>query len=207
MTVFASKEAFTTLGLEQITPSRTHASQDCTICLDPLLVHPTPNTAPASDLHDAVRILACGHLLGQECLTAWITVGNTCPVCNRLLFEASREEQAITQGDVDHILRVLGPVYGEDEVMGEVARLLIMQDERARSSSGRGGEVASSREEDVGVGGEFMLSGEDLWDSEEDGDGEFDWDDDGEEVVEEDEDYAPPDSMMEDEDVLEDEEE
>jgi hypothetical protein len=39
MTIFASKDAFMALGLEQVNPSAAHASQDCAVCTKPLAVH------------------------------------------------------------------------------------------------------------------------------------------------------------------------
>jgi hypothetical protein len=96
MVVFADKAAFTALGLEAITPSATHLSQDCYICTHPLDV--TPTSTPTSFTlahatthlrrpHAAVRIISCSHMHGAQCLDAWLEVSNTCPICKRLLFE------------------------------------------------------------------------------------------------------------------------
>ncbi|KAJ4371568.1 hypothetical protein N0V83_004787 [Neocucurbitaria cava] len=221
MTVFASKTAFTTLGLAAIPPSHAHASQDCAICLQPLHLSPfqTDHYLPAGSNshshwvqqqtahHPAVRILRCNHLLGTECLYAWLSVGNTCPVCKTLLFEAPREEQqqrqqqTITQRDVDEILRELGPVYGMDRVL----RVLVGYLERgdllgmgliggrgsgsgsgsatARGGAGAGGRGRQEGEHAADDEAEFMLRGEDFWDDEteeEEGDGAYEWDSDEE---------------------------
>jgi hypothetical protein len=67
MTVFANKDAFLSLGVEQITSSASHTSQDCFICTKPLAVHANHNS-PQSVLrgyHTAVRITVCGHTLAK----------------------------------------------------------------------------------------------------------------------------------------------
>jgi hypothetical protein len=127
MTVFASKEAFKSLGLEQIQQSHSHASQDCFICTHPLAVHPMFTRDTHSQLHTAIRIAACGHIVGEACLNAWLDVGHTCPTCNRLLFETTGDP--ITQADIDNLLRTFGPVYGENAVLTVVGRLMVRQEQ------------------------------------------------------------------------------
>lgn len=121
--IFANKEAFTALGTEPITPSHSHASADCTICTQSLALHPT-DQSPKSRLrgyHDALRIHSCGHAHGVDCLSAWLDVSNTCPTCNRMLFELNAEP--IIQEDIDRIVYVLGPMYGEGRVHVAIAGL------------------------------------------------------------------------------------
>ncbi|KAF1845463.1 uncharacterized protein K460DRAFT_405722 [Cucurbitaria berberidis CBS 394.84] len=176
MTVFSCKAAFDSLGLERIRPSHAHASQECPICLDPLAVHPIHNTDPSSILHAAIRILACGHVVGVECLETWLSVGNTCPTCNRILFQAASEP--ITQQDVNNILHALSPMFGEDRVMGEVARLMVWQaEENARLRQIHEVEMAKLRATESQVRDEeFKMSSDDFLDSDEDVDfGEGDY--------------------------------
>ena len=165
--IFACKEAFASLGLEQIKPSHAHASQDCTICRDPLRVHPSHDTDEPSKFHVAVRVVACGHILGEECLDSWLDVGNTCPTCNRILFEATGD--SITQQDVNNVLLALGPTFGEETVMNEVARLTVRQEEEhARLRQIHEVETAKMRARESQARNEgFTLSGEDFLDSEE----------------------------------------
>ncbi|KAF2678264.1 hypothetical protein K458DRAFT_463761 [Lentithecium fluviatile CBS 122367] len=63
-----------------------------------------------SPFHHAVRIYACGHVHGTECLAAWLEVGCTCPTqgCNRMLFMPP-VEQPVTQGEIDWVVRAMGP--------------------------------------------------------------------------------------------------
>jgi hypothetical protein len=104
MVLYNNKAELFAAGVETNITSGSHAAQDCTICLKPLLVSSstaTPNGSPnganntsasrlpnsndAAGYHAAVQILACGHLHGLECLSAWLDVGYTCPTCNRAL--------------------------------------------------------------------------------------------------------------------------
>ncbi|KAH7083306.1 hypothetical protein BKA63DRAFT_599329 [Paraphoma chrysanthemicola] len=127
MVVFASKDAFTALGLEPMKPSTSFAHHDCSICLQPLAVH----TAHTSEFciqhgyHPAVRIVACGHVHGKVCLNNWLDVGNQCPTCNRMLFEKTGDP--ITQADVNNLVRALGPELGEGRVIAAVAGLIEKQ--------------------------------------------------------------------------------
>ena len=180
MTVFASKEMFNSLGLEQVQQSHAHASQDCTICRHPLALHPTKSKPAESKLHRAVRIAACGHIIGQQCLDAWLEVGNTCPTCKRLLFEPTGDP--ITQQDINNILRTLGPQYGEDAIMAVVARRVARQElEHARMRQAHEIELERMKaEETVARNDAFTLSNDDLLDSDEDMDFEEEEEDDDE---------------------------
>ncbi|KAH7383223.1 hypothetical protein BKA66DRAFT_441563 [Pyrenochaeta sp. MPI-SDFR-AT-0127] len=129
MTVFACKVAFASLGLEHITPSSAHASQDCSICRELLDLHHSHTVRQVSKLHAAVRIIACSHILGRECLEAWLEISNTCPYpdCRRPLYQATNDR--ITQQDVNSILRTLGPIYGNSRIMRVIARLVARQEQ------------------------------------------------------------------------------
>ncbi|KNG51540.1 hypothetical protein TW65_01208 [Stemphylium lycopersici] len=182
MTVFSGKEAFKCFGLEPMKQSYAHASQDCPICLDPLALHLNQPHQPHSKLHAAVRITACSHLVGKECLDAWIDVGNTCPTCNRLLFEATGDP--ITQQDVSRITQSLGPGYGERAVMMVVARLMAHEErEQARQKQTHKVEMDKMRTKENQVNDDgFALFEYDFYDSDKDMD--FGEDED------EDDDYA-----------------
>ncbi|KAG9187437.1 hypothetical protein G6011_05308 [Alternaria panax] len=161
MTVFANKETFNSLGLEQFQQSHAHASQDCAICLRPLAVHPTKDDIPDPKCHVTVRIAACGHIVGKDCLDAWLDVGHTCPVCACLLFEPTGDP--ITQGDINYILHILGPELGEHVIMVVVARLMARQEQEHEIELER----AKARETQVRNDG-FALSDEDFLDSDDD---------------------------------------
>jgi hypothetical protein len=129
MTIFASKDAFMALGLEQVNPSAAHASQDCAVCTKPLAVHDRTISTHVTlkDYHPTVRVSSCGHIHGQECLQAWLNVGNSCPICSRILFELSGDK--ITQRDINDVVRTLGREHGEARIMNAVARLMQKQEQ------------------------------------------------------------------------------
>lgn len=183
MTVFASKDVFADLGVKDIKPSHAQASQDCPICLDPLAVHPSHTTSQSSKHHAAIRITACGHVVGKECLDAWLDVGYSCPYpeCNRLLFEARSDP--ITQQDVTNILRMLGPYFDEDQLVSILARLVARQEqEHARLRRLHEAEIGRTRAQEVQTRfEEFQLTDEDFVDS--DGELEFSEDEEVEFVV------------------------
>lgn len=68
MSTFASKSAFAELDLETVNPSCAQMYQDCYICNSPLNIN--VNTTATDKHHAAVRIGVCGHMHGQECLSA-----------------------------------------------------------------------------------------------------------------------------------------
>lgn len=177
MTVFASKDAFLTLGCEQIKPSSAHVSQDCRICTAPLAVLPgsTSREVAVSGYHTATRIISCGHVHGEECLNAWLTISNTCPYpkCNRILLEATTE--SITEHDVYVLLHNLGPEVGEPRVITVVARLIQQQQGQQRALKMMNKvEMGKQKERDDSrrvADEESAMAGEDFVDSDE----EMDW--------------------------------
>lgn len=178
MTVFATKDAFFGLGLEQVEVSAAHISQDCSICTQPLAVHWKDQSAQSAlrGFHEAVRISACGHMHGSDCLTAWLSTGNSCPTCQRMLFEANND--TITQDDVNEIVYVLGPHFGEARVMAAIANIMQQQEKKhtdARRSHEQ--EVAKQKVKDAKADDddEFTLGNDDFLDSDE----EMDWGEDG----------------------------
>jgi hypothetical protein len=169
MTVFACKDAFMGLGLEQVKPSASLLHQDCSICTRPLAVHHNHASPQATirGYHTAVRIIACGHCHGQECLDAWLNVGNSCPTCSRILFELTGDP--ITQQDVNDLVTKLGREFGEGRVIAAVAGLIERQKaEHAALRRYHEQELArqkasdAKKEEDL-----YALSDEDLLNSDE----------------------------------------
>lgn len=127
MSMFASKAAFVELGLETIKPSGAHMYQDCYICKDPLDVN--LYTTATDKHHEAVRIGVCGHMHGQECLSAWLDVGNSCPTCKQLLFENS--SRGVSQSDISHVVKTMKRrfgVYGEKLAKAAIARIVGKQE-------------------------------------------------------------------------------
>jgi len=191
MTVYASKAAFESLSLEPIKPSTTHLAQDCSICQQPLAMHPN-DASPRSlqrGYHAGVRITACGHTHGALCLSTWLDIGNSCPTCARILFETTGD--AITQHDINDIVHTLGPEHGEARVT--VAVVAVMQKREQEQEMLRRiheQEVAVQKKKDrEAKDKEFALGDEDFLDSGEedfgeDGeDGDFEVDDDGSEIL------------------------
>lgn len=175
------KQDFVRLGLEQVSLSETHASQDCAICSAPLALHPSDAIKSHSEYHASVRVFACGHILGQECLDAWLDSGNSCPVCNRMLFEFTGDW--ITQHDVNKIVHDLGLSYGEHRVVAAVARFSDRQKaDRARLRNSNETGMARLKAKEVQIKSEeFIITGEDFVDSDNDMDFSEDDDDKNEE--------------------------
>jgi hypothetical protein len=133
--------------------------------------------------HAAVRITACGHTHGEDCLNAWLEVGNSCPTCNRILFEIGGDP--ITQADVNDIIYSLGPELGEARVMiaivgardrreGEHAAL---REQHAQELGRRMMEDARVQDQEFVLGGEDFLDSDDEMDfGEEDGDEDYELD-------------------------------
>jgi len=118
------------LGIEKLQPSANHAFRDCDICGNPLAVpREDARHAPGSRFHTPIRIVACGHAVGEECLNAWLETGHSCPVknCNRLLFEPTKE--LLTARDANDLMLNLGAEFGERHVIGVLARLIKKQEE------------------------------------------------------------------------------
>jgi hypothetical protein len=196
MTVFANKDAFLSLGVEQITSSASHTSQDCFICTKPLAVHANHNS-PQSVLrgyHTAVRITVCGHTHGEDCLNAWLDIGNSCPTCNRILFEIDGDP--ITQADLNDMVYMLGPELGEARVMIAVVAVREKRErEQAALRRFHEQEIAKQKMEDTELQDqEFALGDDDLLDSddemdfgEEDGGEDYELDEGDSFVVDEEE--------------------
>jgi hypothetical protein len=181
MTVFAGKTAFLDLGLERVSLSAAHVSQDCSVCLKPLAVHHN-HASPQSVLrgyHSAVRISACGHVHGEVCLKAWLDVGTSCPTCNRVLFE--RGSEPITQKEVNELMFALAPDYGEARVMTAIVSMAQKQDkEQATLRRYHEQEVAkekvkeaNARDEEFSMGVDDFLDSDEEMDFEDSGDEEY----------------------------------
>jgi hypothetical protein len=196
MTVFANKDAFLSLGVEQITSSASHTSQDCFLCTKPLAVHANHNS-PQSVLrgyHTAVRITVCGHTHGEDCLNAWLDIGNSCPTCNRILFEIDGDP--ITQADLNDMVYMLGPELGEARVMIAVVAVREKRErEQAALRRFHEQEIAKQKMDDTELQDqEFALGDDDLLDSddemdfgEEDGGEDYELDEGDSFVVDEEE--------------------
>jgi hypothetical protein len=187
MTVFAGKIAFLDLGLGRVSLSAAHVSQDCSICLKPLAVHHN-HASPRSVLrgyHDAVRVSACGHMHGEACLKAWLDVGNSCPTCNRVLFE--RGNDPITQREVNELMYVLGPEYREARVMAAIVGMA-QKKEKEQAALRRYHEQeaakqkmkdANARDEEFSPSDDDFLDSKDEMDYEDSGDEEYVVDEEG----------------------------
>jgi hypothetical protein len=165
MTIFACKATFMELGIEKHQPSAHHAFRDCDICGSPLAV-PRENTrhAPGSRFHTPIRIVACGHAVGEECFNAWLDTGNTCPVksCNRLLFEPTKE--TLTVRDANDLMLDLGGEFGERHVIGVLAHLIQTQEEDSKKLKQQHEiEVTKQRMRDEQRREEEMASYDDDW--------------------------------------------
>lgn len=135
-----------------------------------------------------------GHLHGEECLSAWLDTGNSCPTCKRILFEASGRE--IKQSDINSVVHMLGYWYTPAQVLAAVARLQGTQElerEQLRHSQEQQAREAQETKE-IQSRHEMLMEEEDWYPS---GDEDFDMDND------QDEDYNPSEK---DEDEDEDEE-
>ena len=55
-------------------------NRECTICHEALRLHEGDEIAAQ---------LACGHAFGRECLTRWLALGATCPMCRAEVYELS----------------------------------------------------------------------------------------------------------------------
>ncbi|XP_014560982.1 hypothetical protein COCVIDRAFT_87977 [Bipolaris victoriae FI3] len=173
MPLFSGKEAFVMLGLSPIQPSLHHHSQNCTICTLPLTMHPgliseppstaseaTSNRAP----HPATRINLCNHIVGKECLLAWLDISCACPVCNRILFDATDEE--ITERDVAFVYKKLRWLWRKWEIFAAIERVMWRRRVERRRREERAPGVDLVEGERGGEGGVF--EGE-FWDGSEEG--------------------------------------
>jgi hypothetical protein len=142
--IYDTKEDFLAIGVELVAPSPYAVHTDCEICLKPLAIFAdapptqhngtsfinsvdlTASTSVASSarkpiFHPALRILACRHVHGTECLTAWLETGNTCPKCSRILF-TPLDEQPINQQEVDWVMQELAPLLGDEVLYRWIAK-------------------------------------------------------------------------------------
>jgi hypothetical protein len=159
MTVFAGKTAFLDLGLERVSLSAAHVSQDCSVCLKPLAVH-----------HN--------HASPQSVLRGY-HVGTSCPTCNRVLFE--RGSEPITQKEVNELMFALAPDYGEARIMTAIVSMAQKQDkEQATLRRYHEQEVAkekvkeaNARDEEFSMGDDDFLDSDEEMDFEDSGDEEY----------------------------------
>lgn len=71
----------------------------CSICFDPIdlphILTPSPTLLNEHNhtlgLEKPVTIVTCGHVFGERCLSKWMDVSNTCPLCRLEFYE--KEEQ------------------------------------------------------------------------------------------------------------------
>lgn len=178
MSIFASKAAFVELGLETVKPSSAHMYQNCFICKDPLDIN--IHTTASDKHHAAVRIGVCGHMHGQECLSAWLDVGNSCPTCKRLFFNNSG--RGVRQSDVNHVVnnmkRMFG-VYGEKRAMAAIANIVGKQEaEQAQQQRIREEEVKKLKVKEAQAQHGNSLDDDD-WMNDSDAEEDFGEDDDG----------------------------
>jgi hypothetical protein len=167
MTVFASKQAFMELGFERLKPSAEHTHKDCAICLKPLdlLADHGHLQQTSHGNHPAVRINACGHMHGEECLTEWLKLGHTCPTCKRILFEPNTER--ITRQDVNDLVREFGQLFGGRRVLDSINRVAQKREKEYNDTVRKyiDREIARQHEKDAYRRDEFALSAEDFMDS------------------------------------------
>jgi hypothetical protein len=142
--IYDTKKTFLAIGVEPVTTSSYAVEIDCEICLKPLAMIPdassthqngdsstkpadltplasTPTKEPT--FHPALRIIACGHVHGAECLTAWLETGNTCPTCACILFTPP-SEQPISQEEVNWVVAILEPLIGEELLYRWIAKYM-----------------------------------------------------------------------------------
>jgi hypothetical protein len=193
MPLFAGKEAFKALGLEPVKKSQAHASQDCTICTDPLDIQQSlaKEDEFTSKAHAAVRIVACGHIVGAECLDAWLDIGCTCPTCNRVLFEPA--DDPITLQDIQFVVRELRAYFAKDTIVMRIARVVRRKKQEFARQQGiygaEAGKMAVEEEDEFGISGDdFLDSDDEMGFEEEEEEEEADDDDEADEGYEDGED-------------------
>lgn len=181
MSIFASKAAFVELGLETIRPSSAHMYRDCYICKDPLDIN--IHATATEKHHAAVLIGVCGHMHGQECLSSWLDISNSCPTCKQLLFEKSGRE--VSQSDINHVVNTMKRrfgLYGEKVAMAAIARTVGEQEaEQAQQQRLREEEVKKlkTREAQAQQGDSLDEDDDEDWMNDSDVEEEFGEDDDG----------------------------
>ncbi|EMD68025.1 hypothetical protein COCSADRAFT_349314 [Bipolaris sorokiniana ND90Pr] len=167
MPLFSGKEAFIILGLSPIQPSLHHRSENCTVCTLPLTMHPGLPILQRPP-HPATRINLCNHIVGKECLLAWLDISCACPVCNRTLFDATDEE--ITERDVAFVYKKLRQLWRKGEILAAIERVITRKrfEQEWREERAPGVDPV----EEKGEGEDAVFEGE-FWDGSEDGDEEM----------------------------------
>lgn len=82
--VYAMAQVFLRELLRAQNRVRPDEDQKCIICLDDCGT--INNETGLSET--ALRIDACGHIVGSGCIVVWLRANNTCPLCRRELFPA-----------------------------------------------------------------------------------------------------------------------
>ncbi|KAH7562299.1 hypothetical protein J3E72DRAFT_267561 [Bipolaris maydis] len=210
MPLFSGKEAFVILGLSPIEPSLHRRSENCTICTLPLtmplglaaetphiaseapsqvgtLPNPTvplakfPKPIPQRPPHAATRINLCNHIVGKECLLAWLDISCACPVCNLTLFDATDEE--IIERDVAFVYKKLRHLWRKGDILAAIERVVARKrfEQGWREARAPGVDAVENKGEGEGA----VLEGE-FWDGSEDGDEEMEEEEESEdgEIIE-----------------------
>jgi hypothetical protein len=90
MATYQSKADFLVSGLQPHAPR----DSECAICFENLQAPLVDDkTTQATEAHVAVMIVSCGHTFGSECLHEWLNTANTCPMCRKVLFPGSAEQE------------------------------------------------------------------------------------------------------------------
>ena len=130
MPLYLNKTEFFDRGILRLFPNEDWANEDCKICLHPLDLFEQPDTTdPDPRLHSAVRIRCCNHVLGAECLDAWLGDNNTCPVCNRMLFMPTGKQLA-SPYEINAIRRDLEDKVHEDTADQVIANYIHMVEDQ-----------------------------------------------------------------------------
>ncbi|KAF2144866.1 uncharacterized protein K452DRAFT_316025 [Aplosporella prunicola CBS 121167] len=95
-----TKDEFLASGFDSLTVDEVpEEDRKCSICLNEYDGHGDDNG------ETPVRLNACGHIFGLECITLWanedIATGNKCPTCRSVLFEGDEEEEWAEEGADD----------------------------------------------------------------------------------------------------------
>lgn len=73
----------------------------CHICMDPF--------SSTEDPESPVR-LPCGHVMGRNCISKWLTTSNSCPLCRFVLFEHEVWTPPLTDTELEGLLETTGPL-------------------------------------------------------------------------------------------------
>ncbi|KAF1944779.1 hypothetical protein EJ02DRAFT_432120 [Clathrospora elynae] len=131
------------------------------VCASSHSRNPTPTPLKTASSAPPPSPSTQGHFIGQECLSARLTVGNTYPTGD-----------SNTQHDVNKVLHTLGSQYGGGPVMAAVTRFAPRQEKKKREKEEEGYALSSD---------DFLDSDEEMGDEDlEDGDGYLEGDRDAE---------------------------